>query len=368
MTVKIQEARAFTATLDYRRPFVIAGGASPSATNVFVALTSDDGTVGYGEAAPMTAYSGETAANVQSVLEEQFFPMLRGRNPLDIEALHADLDARLQGHSFAKAAIDFACYDLAGRALGLPAYALLGGKCRDRVPLAWAVGFGTTEEMIAESVTYARAGFPTIKIKIGRDPAIDLEVVREVRRAIGRDVAIRVDANQGYDRITARRVLPRMEEENLQLIEQPIARWDIDGMAELCRDLETPIMADESLYSLNEAFQLARRGAADIFNIKILKPGGLFRSRQVAGIAEAAGIPCIVGSMPEMGVGTAAGLHFAAATRVVTYPSELIGPLMFDGDVLAGNPLGDLARVPGYLTVSDAPGLGVTLDETVLPR
>lgn len=359
--MKIVEARALTATRAYRRPFVIHGGASPSATNVFVILRGEDGHVGYGEAAPMTAYSGETAANVLGVLEEFFLPMLAGRDPLDLEALHADMDARLSGHSFAKAAIDFACHDLAAKSLGVPVYRLLGGKVRDRVPLAWAVGYGTVAEMVEEAVTYARAGF-TIKLKIGREPALDLEVVREVRRAIGPEVAIRVDANQGYDRIAARRVLPRMEEEDLQYIEQPLPRWDIDGMADLCRALVTPIQADESLYSLQDAFQLARRGAADIFNIKLLKPGGLFRSRQVAAVAEAAGIPCAVGSMPEMGAGAAAGLHFAAAVRAVTYPSELIGPLMFDGDVLAGNPLGDLARVPGYLTVPDAPGFGYELE------
>jgi o-succinylbenzoate synthase len=362
IAVKIVAARALTATRRYRRPFVIHGGASPSATNVFVILQGEDGHTGYGEAAPMTAYSGETAANVLGVLEEFFLPMLPGRNPMDLEALHADLDARLAGHSFAKAAIDFACFDLAGKALGVPAHRLLGGKVRDRIPLAWAVGYGTVGEMVEESVTYARAGFPTIKLKIGRDPRLDLEVVREVRRAIGPEVAIRVDANQGYDRITAQRVLPQMEEVGLQYVEQPLPRWDIDGMAELCRALVTPIQADESLYSLQDAMQLVRRGAADIFNIKLLKPGGLHRSRQVAAVAESAGIPCVVGSMPEMGIGTAAGIHFAAATRGVTYPSELIGPLMFDGDVLAGNPLGELSNVPGYLTVPDAPGLGSELE------
>lgn len=360
--MKIVEARVWTATLDYRRPFVIYGGASPSATNVFVALCGDDGQVGYGEAAPMTAYSGETAANIRSLLEEQLLPMLPGRNPLDLEALHYDLDRRLAGHSFAKAAIDFACHDLAGKSLGLPVHALLGGKFRDRVSLAWAVGYGTVAEMVEEALTYARAGFPTIKLKIGREPKLDLEVVREVRRAVGPDVGIRVDANQGYDRLTARRVLAEMEEVGLEYIEQPIPRWDLDGMAELCRALTTPIQADESLYSLHDACQLVKRGAADIFNIKLLKPGGLYRARQVAAVAEAAGVPCVVGSLPEMGVGTAAGLHFAAATRAIAYPCELIGPLMFSGDVLAGNPLGDLSRVPGYLTVPDAPGLGVELD------
>ncbi len=328
---------------------------------MFVELTGDEGTRGYGEAAPMTAYSGETAEGVRHALEEFFFPLLIGSDPLDLEALHDRLDRRLQGHSFTKAAIDFACYDLAGKALGQPAYQLLGGKFRDRIPLAWAVGLGTVDEMVEEAVRYARAGFPTIKLKIGVDPRQDLEVVREVRAALGPAVPIRVDANQGYDFLTACRVLPRMEESDLQLIEQPIHRWNIDGMAELCRTLETPSMADESLYSLQDAGQLARRGAADILDIKLLKPGGLWRSRQVAAVAEAFGLPCIVGSMPEMGIGTLAGVHFAAATRAISLPSELIGPLMFAGDVLAGNPLGDLERVPGWITVPDSPGLGVAL-------
>lgn len=317
--------------------------------------------MGYGEAAPMTAYSGETAEGIRHALEEFFFPLVRGLDPLDLEGLHDCLDRRLQGHSFAKAALDFACYDLAGKTLGVPAYRLLGGKFRDRIALAWAVGLGTVDEMVAEAVHYARAGFPTIKLKIGVDPQRDLEVVREVRAALGPGVPIRVDANQGYDLVTACRILPRMEEQELQLIEQPIPRWNLDGMAELCRMLETPIMADESLYSLQDAGQLAQRRAADIFNIKLLKPGGLWRSRQVAAVAEAFGLPCIVGSMPEMGVGTLAGVHFAAASRAVSLPSELIGPLMFAGDVLAGNPLGNLEQVPGWITVPDTPGLGVVL-------
>src|SRR5438067_3825500 len=133
----------------------------------------------------MTAYSGETPAGIADVLENHLFPCLRGMNPLDHEAIQARLDQCLSGHSFAKAAIDFACYDLAGRALGLPVYALLGGKYRDRIPLAWAVGLGSIEEMVAESVRYARAGFPTIKLKIGLDAQQDLDVVREVRAAIG---------------------------------------------------------------------------------------------------------------------------------------------------------------------------------------
>src|SRR5438128_486885 len=214
--MRIVTAKSWLETRDYRQPFVIAGGASPSATNVLVALTGEDGTVGYGEAAPMTAYPGETAEGVRHALEEFFFPLVIGHDPLDLEGLHDRMDRRLQGHSFAKAALDFACYDLAGKTLGLPAYQLLGGKFRERIPLAWAVGLGSVDEMVEEAVRYAGAGFPTIKLKIGVDPERDLGVVREVRAALGPEVPIRVDANQGYDFLTAARVLPKMEEQALQ--------------------------------------------------------------------------------------------------------------------------------------------------------
>lgn len=359
--MKIASSSIRFVTRRYRRPFVIAGGESVEATNVVVTLVGEDGTRGFGEAAPMTAYSGETAAGIAAALEELLLPTIAGANPLDMEAIHGRMDARVHGNSYAKAAIDFACYDLAGKALGVPVTQLLGGRVRDRIPLAWAVGLGTVGEMVAEAAQYADAGFGTIKLKIGRDPELDLEVVRQVRAAIGPETAIRVDANQGYDTITARRVLPKMEAFDLQLIEQPLARWNLEGMAELCRRMDTPIMADESLHSLQDAFELARRGAADILNIKLLKPGGLYRSKQVAAVAEASGLACLVGSMPELGLGTAAGAHFAASAAVVRYPSELIGPLMFDGDILAGNPFGELQRVPGALTVPDGPGLGVEL-------
>jgi muconate cycloisomerase len=350
-------------TLEYRRPFVIAGGASATATNVFVELRTGDGAVGYGEAAPMPAYSGETAAGVEAAINDVLAPAVIGLDPREPGTLHSRMDAAAHGQPFAKAAIDFAAWDAAGRMLRVPVSMLLGGTRRPTVPLAWAVGLGSIDEMVEEAVRYAGAGF-TIKLKVGRAPAQDLEVVREVRGALPTSTPIRVDANQGYDLPTARRVLPVMEEAagGLQLIEQPLPAWDLDGAVDLARSVDAPLMADESLYSLHSALELVRRRACAIFNIKLLKPGGLYRARQVAAIAEAAGIGVVIGSMPEMGVGAAAGLHFAASLPNADYPHELIGPLMFRDDVLLGNPFGRLDAARGNLPVPTGAGFGVELD------
>ncbi|HEX6971135.1 MAG TPA: enolase C-terminal domain-like protein, partial [Limnochordia bacterium] len=264
----------------------------------------------------------------------------------------------------AKAAIDIAAHDLAAKTLGLPVHRLLGGAVRRRVPLAWAVGLGSTEEMVREAQQYVARGFRTIKLKIGRDPRQDLQNVAAVREAIGPEIALRVDANQGYTVDVAIPTLRRMEAYDLQLIEQPVPRWDLSGMAKIAAALDTPILADEAVFDAHDAWRVIREQAADLINIKIMKPGGLYPSKQVAAVAAAAGVPCLVGSMIEMGPGTAAGLHFAASTPNVLYPSELIGPVMLAGDVICEDRFAPSA-VPGYLEVSDEPGLGVSLlDET----
>jgi L-alanine-DL-glutamate epimerase-like enolase superfamily enzyme len=308
----------------------------------------------------MPSYSDETHTSVEAVLREKLIPAVLGCDPFDISAIMERLDRAVTGNSFAKAAIEIALEDLTGRLVDQPVYRLLGGKYRERVPLAWAIGIGDVAAVAKEAAEYAARGFGTIKVKIGRDPARDIEVVREARSAIGGGVKLRVDANQGYDLTTAMETLPRMEKFDLELIEQPLPRGDISGMARLCGLLETPIMADESVFGPEDAIALVRGAAADIINIKIMKPCGLRGSRAIADIAAAAGIPILVGSMVEMGIGTAAGLHFAIATPGIEFACEMIGPEMLADDVVESVPF--LATcAEGYLGVPTGAGLGVCL-------
>jgi len=348
------------AVVPYVRPFVISSGATAVLETLLVTVHSAGGLTGIGEVNPMTAYSGETPSGIEEAIRRYLAPAVTGHPAAAVAGLHARMDAALRGNGLAKAAIDIAVHDLVGRAWGVPVSALLGGPVRDQIPLAWVVGMGTMDEMVEEAARYAAIGFPTIKVKIGRDPEADLALVAAVREAIGPRVRLRVDANQGYDAATALRTLRRMERYDLELVEQPVAGSDLQGMAALTQALDVPVMADESLQTLTDAWEIIRRGAADVLNIKIVKPGGLYRSRQIAALAEAAGLRCMVGSMPELGVTSIAGAHFAAATPSVTYPCEVIGPLMTEEDILE-DPIISVQTAPGYLRVPTAPGLGVTL-------
>ncbi|MGZ6135068.1 MAG: mandelate racemase/muconate lactonizing enzyme family protein [Myxococcaceae bacterium] len=348
--------------IPYKKPFVISGGPSRVGEHVLTKVELEDGTVGYGESAPMPSYSDETQKDSLNAVRDLLAPIVVGLDARDFETLHHRMEAAVPGHHFAKASIDIALYDAVGKALRQPAHMLLGGKVRDRIPIAWVVGIAPLQEMVEEAVAHVRKGFATVKLKIGKEPAKDLELVREVRKAVGPAVKIRVDANQGYDVATAVRVLRKMEQYELELVEQPVPAWNILGMAEVAAAVDVPIEADESMFDHHDAMTLIRLKACDIINIKVLKPGGLYPSKKVAAICEGAGITCLVGSMVEFGPGTAAGLHFAAAHYVVQHACEPVGPLLFQGDVIEED-FGMAAIVDGCLPVPTGPGLGITVKE-----
>jgi o-succinylbenzoate synthase len=339
----------------YRRPFKISSGISTDLISLVVEIETADGTVGVGETSPMTAYTGETLAGVTSAIEEHLAPALIGRNPLDRAGAHLVMDAVLRGQHVAKAGLDIALYDLAGRLCGWPVHALLGGSIRDRVQTAWVVGLGTLDEMAAEAAEYADRGFRHLKVKGGTDPAQDLELVRAVRAALPADAELCLDANEGYDATTALPMLTKMTEAGLSLLEQPLPRWDLAGLVRLRERLDVRIMVDESMHSLQDALEIVRRGAADVLNIKILKVGGLHRALQIANLAEAAGLAVKIGSMPELGVATLAAVHLAAAVPGATVPADLVGPMLVDEEPLAPSVFG---AVNGWVDVPTRPGLG----------
>jgi L-alanine-DL-glutamate epimerase-like enolase superfamily enzyme len=269
------------------------------------------------------------------------------------------MDEAVRGRSLAKAAIDMAAIDAQGRALGIPAGALLGGRVRDAVDMAWVIGLGEIEPIVAEAVAKAGEGYWHIKVKGGLDPRRDAELVEELCRTLPTGVELAIDFNEAYDLGTALPTLQRMQRAGLALAEQPVPGWDADGLARLTEALDLRVMADESVQSIHDAMRLARINACDVFNIKLLKVGGFYRARQVAAIAEAAGIAVKVGSMPELGLATMAAAHFAAATPVASVPADLIGPLLVDGDIIDPAPF--ITR-PGQVVLPDGPGLGVNVD------
>jgi len=347
----------------YRTPFAISGGSTASLESVLVELSARDTTggrepTGVGETTAMTAYSGETTAGIIDVIESVLTPAVLGHPLFDLAGLHKRMDAAVRGRSAAKAAIDIAVVDAQGRALGVPAGALLGGRSREAIDIAWVIGLGEIDAVVAEAAAKAAEGYRHIKVKGGIDPRADVALVEELCRALPDGVELAIDFNAAYDLGTALPVLLRMQRAGLVLAEQPVHGWDIEGLARLTGALDLRVMADESLHSIHDALGLARRGACDVFNIKLLKVGGFYRARQVAAIAEAAGIAVKVGSMPELGVATLAAAHFAAATPVASVPADLVGPLMVHGDIIDPAPF--TSRL-GQVALPDGPGLGVTV-------
>lgn len=355
--IRIRSIDVRPVSVRYRRPFVISSGTSDELNSLIVELHTDEpGLVGYGEATPMTAYTGETEAGVRSAIEHHLAPALVGSPVPGTAELHRRMAERVRGQHLAKAALDIALHDLIAKCCGVPVHTLLGGPVRDGVELAWVVGLAGLDDMVAEAVDHAEQGFTHIKVKGGVDAAADLELVRGLRSALPRSVELSMDANGGYRGGSAVGAIARLADAGLDIIEQPLPHWDLDGLASICDRSGIRVMADESIQSPIDALAVARRRAVDIINIKVLKVGGLLPALKVAAIAEAAGIEVKIGSMPELGVATLAALHLAVSCPAAVVAGDLVGPMMVVDEPLV--PALAEASAKGILETPRGPGLG----------
>lgn len=351
--------------LPLRTPYRIATAVQTRAEYVLVRVGTADGREGLGEAAPFTGETEETAADVAAVLRAVLAPAVLGLDPADLEALHARLDAATPGHPFAKAALDLAAHDLLGQRLGVPAGTLLGGRVRERVPLSGGpIGLMSPEEAAATAAGLAREGFATIKVKIGAGPERDEATVRAVREAVGPRIALRLDANQGYRAAEAVPALRRLERYAPALIEQPVPAWDWAGLARVAAALDVPVMADEPIVTPADVLRVVETGAADLVKVKVMRAGGLHRARKICAVAEAAGLPVILGSGHQSGIGVAAELHLAAALTAIPYAGEMVGHLRLVEDLIEP----PIAVKDGAAAPPAGPGLGVRLAAGVLAR
>jgi L-Ala-D/L-Glu epimerase len=357
--IRLQSVQVHRVSARYRRPFLISSGGSSELNSLLVEIHADvPGLVGYGEAAPMTPYTGETEVGVRSAIEDHLAPALAGSRITGLADFHNRMDQQLRGQHLAKAALDIALYDLVASYCGVPVHTLLGGPVRERVEVAWVVGLAAVDEMVAEAVDYVERGFAHIKVKGGVDPAGDVDLVRELRGTLPSSVELSLDANGRYSSGSAVRNIAKLADAGLDIIEQPLPHWDLEGMAAIRHRTGIRVMADESIQSPVDALAVVRSGAADIINIKVLKVGGLLPALKVASLAEAAGIDVKIGSMPELGIATLAALHLAAALPTAVVPSDLVGPMMVIDEPLV--PTLAETDAKGTIEVPHAPGLGAT--------
>jgi len=285
------------------------------------------------------------------------------------------MDRAIKGYPYAKAAVEFAAYDLAGRQCGLPVHRLLGGAVRRRIPVTHSIGLLDFAEAEREAAQVAREGIRTIKIKVGVDPDRDVEMVRRVRAAVGPGIALCVDANQGYRTPgEAIRTFRRMEPHDLIYFEQPVE--GIARLAEVARAIDAPVMADESAWNAHDVIEIAERRAAQIVSIYTTKPGGLYRAMQVAAVARAAGLVCNVNGSVETGVGNLANLQLAAAAEPVVL--SCVVPVSTPAEAQTGAIAGiyykdDLIAKPmrfadGAIELPDGAGMGIAVDEAKVHR
>jgi muconate cycloisomerase len=363
--MKIAGARVVMADIPVARPHKMSFTTLEAVNFVFVRLETTEGLTGWGEAACLggPTWSEESSESVAATIERYIVPWLVGRDASGIEVLSREMARRVQGNPFARAAVEMALWDLNGRALGVPVHRLLGGRVRDRVPLSWSLAVADAGAEIEEARAKVAGGHRIFKIKTAARPvAEDVERVRRLREALGPDVSLRIDANQGWDRPTALRAIRALEPFGLDFVEQPVPRWDFEGMAEIGRRVNVPIMADESCFSPQDALRIARLGGVDILGLKVTKSAGIIGTMAIARIAEAAGMGCYVGCMIETSLGTAAYLQVALAATPVTWGCELFGPLLLKGDVVRE----PVRFADGAILALDGPGLGVEMDERAL--
>jgi L-alanine-DL-glutamate epimerase-like enolase superfamily enzyme len=332
---------------------------------VLVRVTDDAGRVGLGEASVTSVWSGETQAGTIALVREVLAPLLIGSDAFDTEWIGRRMEKAVFGNSFARAAVEMALLDLQGQALGVPVYRLLGGRDTpssgsDRgIRLKFVVGAVEAELAAERARRMVDRGWRAIKVKVGRHehPRVDVERLRAVRQAIGPDVFLSVDANGGYTVEQAVWVASRLEKLDVALFEQPTRRGDHAAMAEVRRRCGLPVMADESVFTPQDALEVIRAGAADVLSLYPGKHGGIRATQYLAHLAEAAGIPCTIGSNLEREVATAAMAHVTVSTPNLMcerFPGDLIGPLYYE-QAISRQPLRYEAD---RLFVPEGPGLG----------
>ncbi|MCY4157894.1 MAG: mandelate racemase [Gammaproteobacteria bacterium] len=381
--MKISGCEIFLVALPNRRHHTWASKmTAPIGRHAVVRVDTDEGISGWGEApagiswgGPHGRYCGESPETVRHVIAAHLIEAIKGLDPRGIAVVHSAMDKAVKGNPYAKAALDMACHDIAGKAADVPVYRLLGGQFRDRIEVAHSLGIMPVEKCVDEAVAAVEEGAKTLKCKTGLDPERDVEVVRKLRERLGSEVRIRVDGNEGYRNVwEAINVTRRQEEYDILLCEQPL--MDSRQLAFVAERIDCPVMADESAWTVHDILELHELKAASCFSCYVTKPGGLHRARQQAEIAAALGIYCDIGGSIESGIGNAANLHLGAALPNATLPSvsPVCKPEGAQGPSVAGvYYLDDLVVEPfrfedGCVLVPDGPGLGIEVDTDKLEK
>ncbi|MFH1132153.1 MAG: dipeptide epimerase [Pseudomonadota bacterium] len=352
--MKITQVEAWSLRMPLSDPYEIAYDHVSQAHNVFLRLETDHGIVGFGCSAPEKEVTGETGESVLAVLSNNAADVLKGNDPLRWAYILGQLkDEALKGHPSAMAAVDMALFDILGKVAGLPLWKLWGGF-RDHIMTSVTIGICPVQETVERAKQWVDQEFSCLKIKGGIDVEQDILRIIKVRETVGPQIELRFDANQGYSVEDAKRFVAKTRKADLAIFEQPTPKEELDLLGRVTHETSVPVMADESLLTLRDAFGIARKDLVDMVNIKLTKVGGVAEAMHIRSVAKAAGFSIMVGCMDESALGIAAGLAFSLALPTVEF-ADLDGHIGLKGDPFAGA----VIIRQGNLFPNDKPGLGV---------
>ncbi|MGL6196063.1 MAG: mandelate racemase/muconate lactonizing enzyme family protein [Thermoguttaceae bacterium] len=359
----IDRIEIYKLDVPFYEPFVISLGTITAANNIAIRIHTKCGLVGTGEASPFVYIVGETQAT-DFELAKDFAKLLIGRDPLEIENRIKELDSAISANYTIKSAFDMAIYDVASQKAGMPLYKFLGGANNRRIFTDMTVSINTPEYMAKKALQYKNDGFPALKVKLGTTTELDVARIKAIREAVGYDIPLRIDANQGWNAVTAIRTLKALEPYNVEHCEEPVPHWNNADLVRVREQSPISIMADESVFDHHDAFRLASLGACDYFNVKLSKCGGIFNSLKIIAIAESAGIKTQVGCMNETRLALTALTHLVAARNNIVH---------FDIDSCYQQTLdpvvGGIENVGGgEWRLPETPGLGAKFDPEYLAK
>ena len=353
--MKIVDIKIGKISVPLRTPFKTALRTVKSVEDIIVEIKTDTGNIGYGEAAPTGVITGDTTKAIIGAIEDHIKKNLIGMYIENMEAILVKLNSCVLKNSSAKAAVDMAIYDLYGQLYNAPVYKLLGGYKKE-ITTDITISVNEPEEMVKDSIDAINRGYDTLKIKVGKDSHKDIDRIKAIRKAIGYDVNLRIDANQAWKPKEAVKILSNMENEglNIEFVEQPVLAQDIEGLKFVTDNVSMPVLADESIFSPRDALEILKNRAADLINIKLMKTGGIYNALKICSLAEIYGVECMIGCMLEAKVSVNAAVHLACAKSIIT-KIDLDGPVLCREDPINGGAVFNERKI----SVSDKAGFGV---------
>lgn len=360
--MKISDVIVGEISLRLVKPFKTALRTVNSVNDIVVKVVLEDGTYGLGEAPPTAVITGDTKGSIKTAIEDFIAPTIKGMDILALDEVFAAMDKCILHNTSAKAAVDIALYDAYGKLLGQPLYRLLGGA-KKSVETDITISVNPVDQMVKDSLEAVNDGYRILKIKVGKEGEKDIERISEIRKAVGNDIVIRVDANQGWDVKSSVKIIRSFEDKGLdiELVEQPVPFWDFEGMKTVTAATSTKILADESVFSVKDAVSVITQRAADLVNIKLMKTGGIHNALKIAAIAEEYKVSCMMGCMLESMISVSAAAHLAAAKNIITM-ADLDGPSLCLDNPFTGGP----DFVKNMILMNDSmPGIGISTDAIV---